>query len=275
MDGEAITAAFRVSSNTLLICLYVMMGEVRLVGERTPNLPESGSDGSSGLWRIGGEQVGGSTPEDRLLVKMADARGVSGRRNGKLPPWPEQATSRWAACWQGWLKLVVCLDAGEAGFRRGRKVIEVGNEPVDRLWAVRRQGCWRPEICSGFAVMASPKVARPGSEIVGSLSTVCCRGWQRPAVCRGFRWLGEVPSLPEATGTSSEPAGRLFARIAKARDVSGASGMAGSVGMAGSDRSGSEARRRSGCGATSVRGSCDLPHQTFGHDCRRAQSASP
>ncbi len=190
-----------------------MTGEVRLVGERTPNLPESGSDGSSGssgssgLWRVGGGQVGGSTPENRLVVKVAAGRGVSGCRGGKLPPWPEQATSRWAACWRGRLKLVVCLDAGEAGCRRGRKAIEVGNLPVDRLGAIRQRGCWRPEICPGFAVMASPKVARPGSEVVGSLWTVCCRGWQRPAVCRGFRWLGEVPSLPEATGTSSEPAG--------------------------------------------------------------------
>ena len=64
------------------------MGEVRLVGERTPDLPESGSDGSGGgsgssrLWRVGGGQVGGSTPEDRLLVKMAAARGVSGCRGG-------------------------------------------------------------------------------------------------------------------------------------------------------------------------------------------------
>ena len=135
-------------------------------------MPESGSDGSSGsngLWRIGDAQVGGSAPEDRLLVKMADVRGVSGRRNGKLPPWPEQATSRWAACWRGWLKLVVCLDAGEAGYRRGRKVSEVGNQPVDHLRAIRRQGCRRPEICSGFAVMASPKVARAGRKPEGGV----------------------------------------------------------------------------------------------------------
>jgi|GEM_PF-3188052 len=173
-----------------------MTGEVRLVGERTPDLPESGSDGrsgssgSNGLWRVGGGQVGGSTPESRLVVKMAAARGVSGRWNGKLPPWPEQATSRWAACWRGRLKLVVCLDVGVADCRRDRKVIEVGKEPVDHLWAIRQRGCWRPEICSGFAVMASPKVARPGSEVMGSLWAVCCRGWRRPAVCRGFRWLG-------------------------------------------------------------------------------------
>ncbi len=31
----------------------------------------------------------GSEPLDRLLVKMAVARGVSGRRGGRLPPWPE------------------------------------------------------------------------------------------------------------------------------------------------------------------------------------------
>ncbi len=91
--------AFRAGSNTLLIRLFVMTGEVRLIGEWTPDLPERGSDGSSGgsdLWPVGGGQVGGSEPEDRLVVKIAAARGVSGCRRGRLPPWPERATSRWA-----------------------------------------------------------------------------------------------------------------------------------------------------------------------------------
>ena len=89
-------------SNTFQTRLFIMTGEVRLVGERTPDLPESGSDGSSDgngnsdLWPVDGGQVGGSAPEDRLLVKMAVARSVSGRLGGRLPPWPERATSRWA-----------------------------------------------------------------------------------------------------------------------------------------------------------------------------------
>ena len=41
MDGEAITAVFRAGSNTLSIRLFVMTGEVRLVGERTPDLPKA------------------------------------------------------------------------------------------------------------------------------------------------------------------------------------------------------------------------------------------
>ena len=41
MDGEAITAVFRAGSNTLSIRLFVMTGEVRLVGDKTPNLPEA------------------------------------------------------------------------------------------------------------------------------------------------------------------------------------------------------------------------------------------
>ncbi|WP_147262135.1 YcjX family protein [Thalassospira xiamenensis] len=40
-DGGAIMAAFRAGSNTLLTRLFVMTGEVRLVGEWTPNLPEA------------------------------------------------------------------------------------------------------------------------------------------------------------------------------------------------------------------------------------------
>ncbi|SIS56439.1 hypothetical protein SAMN02744133_101192 [Thalassospira xiamenensis M-5 = DSM 17429] len=69
-----------------------MMGEVRFIGEWTPDLPERGSNGSSGgsdLWPVGGGQAGGSMPEIRLLVKMAAARGLSGRRGGRLSPWPE------------------------------------------------------------------------------------------------------------------------------------------------------------------------------------------
>jgi len=34
-------AAFRAGSNTLLTRLFVMTGEVRLVGEGTPDLPET------------------------------------------------------------------------------------------------------------------------------------------------------------------------------------------------------------------------------------------
>ena len=40
-DGGAITAVLRAGSNTLLTRLFVMTGEVRLVGERTPDLPEA------------------------------------------------------------------------------------------------------------------------------------------------------------------------------------------------------------------------------------------
>ncbi|MDM7976521.1 MAG: hypothetical protein QUV89_11035 [Thalassospira xiamenensis] len=39
-DGGAITAVLRAGSNTLLTRLFVMTGEVRLVGERTPDLPK-------------------------------------------------------------------------------------------------------------------------------------------------------------------------------------------------------------------------------------------
>lgn len=40
-----------------------MTGEMRLVGERTPDLPESGSNGSSGLWPADGGQVGALRPK--------------------------------------------------------------------------------------------------------------------------------------------------------------------------------------------------------------------
>ena len=57
-----------------------------------PGFAESGSNGSSGgigLRPVGGGQVGGSAPEIRLLMKMVAARGLSGRRGNRLPPWSE------------------------------------------------------------------------------------------------------------------------------------------------------------------------------------------
>ena len=48
-DGEAITAAFCAGSNTLLIRLFIMTGEVRLVGERTPDLPEAAAMAAVGF----------------------------------------------------------------------------------------------------------------------------------------------------------------------------------------------------------------------------------
>ncbi|KZB66913.1 hypothetical protein AUP42_15425 [Thalassospira lucentensis] len=53
-----------------------------------PGFAERGSNGSSGgigLRPVGGGQVGVSMPEVRLLVKMANARGLSGRRGGREP----------------------------------------------------------------------------------------------------------------------------------------------------------------------------------------------
>jgi hypothetical protein len=144
--------AFRAGSNTLLIRLFVMTGEVRLIGEWTPDLPERGSDGSSGgsdLWPVGGGQVGGSAPEDRLVVKMAAARGVSGCRRGRLPPWLDRATSRWAV--------------------RGASVGEVAGGPrcVRASWSwhwrrgqSKQRGCgasggwWRHEICPALPEVA-------------------------------------------------------------------------------------------------------------------------
>jgi len=40
-DGGAITAVFRAGPNRFQTHLFVMMGEVRLVGEGTPDLPKA------------------------------------------------------------------------------------------------------------------------------------------------------------------------------------------------------------------------------------------
>ncbi len=89
-------------------------------------------------------------PEVRLLVKMAAARGVSGRRRGRLLPWSEQATSRRAVC--------------------GASVGEVAG---------------RPKFVRAPWVMPLPEVAGAGSEVVGSHWTVCRRGWWVPEICPG------------------------------------------------------------------------------------------
>jgi len=69
--------------------LFVMTGEVRLVGERTPNLPEAAAMAAMDWGPSVVDRLGASAPEVRLPVKMAVARGVSGCRRGRLSPWPD------------------------------------------------------------------------------------------------------------------------------------------------------------------------------------------
>jgi len=78
----------------------------------------------------------GSTPEDRLPVKMANARGVSGRRGGRLSPWPDGDGGGRAAD-EGPSAAV----AGSPSFVRASVIMALprGAERVARLWAI----CWR------------------------------------------------------------------------------------------------------------------------------------
>ncbi len=75
----------------------------------------------------------GSEPLDRLLVKMAKARSVSGRRGGRLSPWPEMRRGGRAAD-EGPSAAV----AGSPSFVRASvimalpKGVGAGSEVVDR-----------------------------------------------------------------------------------------------------------------------------------------------
>jgi len=81
-------AAFRVGSNTLLTRLFVMTGEVRLVGERTPNLPE-GAEMAAVAAVICGPSV-----VDRLGAVGQCARSPSAGENGSSP------RCVWMSAWQ-------------------------------------------------------------------------------------------------------------------------------------------------------------------------------
>ena len=97
----------------------------------------------------------GSEPLDRLLVKMAVARGVSGRRGGRLPPWPE--------------------------VRRG------GREPDERPSATVAGG---PSCVWASEVTALLNLAEAGNEGAGGRRAVHWSGWQGTEARPGFGGRG-------------------------------------------------------------------------------------
>ncbi|HBN50966.1 MAG TPA: hypothetical protein DD465_17745, partial [Thalassospira sp.] len=121
----------------------------------------SGSNGSGGgsdgigLWPVGGGQVGGSAPEVRLPVKMADARGVSERRGSRLSPWPD-------------------------GDRCGR-------EPDDGPSATVAGG---PSCVWASEVTALLNLAEAGNEGAGGRRAVHWSGWQGTEARPGFGGRG-------------------------------------------------------------------------------------
>jgi len=123
---------------------------VRLVGERTPDLPESGSDGSSGLWPADGGQVGVVYPK--------------------------------SVCWWKWRTPEVCLDVGVAGCRRDRSGQLAGGPSAGRQLARLLEA----RDYQGFVVMALAKGTngqRGRERSKGRLFA----GWRRFGGCRSFR----------------------------------------------------------------------------------------
>jgi len=160
----------------------------------------------------------GSEPEDRLPVKKANARGVSGRRGGRLPPWPDGDQGGRVAD-----KGPSATVAGGPSFVRASVVMTLpkGAERVARLWAVRGpsagEGWWRPEVRPGFVIMPLPEAAEAGSDVLGGQWDVCWKAvfWPGGAfrLLRGkspcYRAFGVWCSCP-ALGPRSppEPSGR-------------------------------------------------------------------
>jgi len=101
------------------------------------------------LWPVGGGQVGGSMPENRLPVKMAAARGVSGRRGGRLLPWSEQATSR---------RAIRGASGGEVA--GGPKFVRAPWSCHCRKWLERAARLWVVIGSSGGAAGGSPRFVR-------------------------------------------------------------------------------------------------------------------
>ena len=96
----------------------------------------------------------GSEPLDRLLVKMAKARSVSGRRGGRLPPWPEvrrggrEPDERPSATVAGGPSFVPASVVGGHGIvERARNGQRAFGPSVDRLWTIGWRGWRRPEVC--------------------------------------------------------------------------------------------------------------------------------
>ncbi|WP_404421762.1 hypothetical protein [Thalassospira australica] len=82
-DGGAITAAFRAGSETFRTRLFVMTGEVRLVGERTPDLPEAAAMAAAGFGPPMVDRLGAVRPktvfgENDRSPKFVRAASVAG-----------------------------------------------------------------------------------------------------------------------------------------------------------------------------------------------------
>ena len=188
----------------------------------------------------------GSEPLDRLLVKMAVARGVSGRRGGRLPPWPEvrrggrepdeRPSATVAGCPSfvpasvvGGHDIVECARSGQRAFgpsvdhrlaglaaargvseRRGSR-LSPWPERVTSRWMFRGasagEAAGGPRFVRASVVMPLAEIVGAGSEAEGVLWIVCWGGWRGLQVCPGFVIVG----LPKGAGAGSEAFGCLVA----------------------------------------------------------------
>ncbi len=144
----------------------------------------------------------GSEPLDRLREKLATTRSVSGRRGGRLPPWPDGDQ-----CGREPDEGPSATVAGGPSFVRASVFMTLpkGAERVARLWAVRGpsagEGWWRPEIRPGFVIMPLPEAAEAGSEVLGGLWGVWWLGFRRSGVWPGF----VVMALAEGIEAGGKP----------------------------------------------------------------------